>query len=107
MEYSKIFTSSFHNFIYFDLGEIIFENFNIFENNIISVELAKGLLGYYTSISTFPPPSPASQAQNWTILIPTIFSILFNVVKGGGGGGFFWPFSFVPNMFPSSSQYVP
>ncbi len=30
---------------FFDLGEIIFENFNIFENNIISVELAK-VLGY-------------------------------------------------------------
>jgi hypothetical protein len=25
----------------------------------------------------------------------------------GGGGGFFFPFSFVPNMFPSSSQWVP
>jgi hypothetical protein len=29
--------------IFFDLEEIIFENFNIFENNIISVELAKVL----------------------------------------------------------------
>jgi hypothetical protein len=29
--------------ILFDLEEIIFENFNIFENNIISVELAKVL----------------------------------------------------------------
>jgi hypothetical protein len=28
---------------FFDLEEIIFENFNIFENNIISVELAKEL----------------------------------------------------------------
>jgi hypothetical protein len=31
-----------HN-IFFDLGEIIFENFIIFENNIMSVELAKVL----------------------------------------------------------------
>ncbi len=31
--------------IFFDLEEIIFENFNISENNIISVELAK-VLGY-------------------------------------------------------------
>jgi hypothetical protein len=30
---------------FFDLEEIIFENFNISENNIISVELAK-VLGY-------------------------------------------------------------
>jgi hypothetical protein len=29
--------------IFFDLGEIIFENFNIFKNNIISVELAKAI----------------------------------------------------------------
>jgi hypothetical protein len=42
MEYFKIFTTSLHN-IFFDLEEIIFENFNIFENNIISVELAKVL----------------------------------------------------------------
>jgi hypothetical protein len=32
--------------IFFDLEEIIFENFNISENNIISVELAK-VLGLY------------------------------------------------------------
>jgi hypothetical protein len=32
--------------IFFDLEEIIFENFNISENNIISVKLAKVLLGY-------------------------------------------------------------
>jgi len=31
--------------IFFDVEEIIFENFNIPENNIISVELAK-ILGY-------------------------------------------------------------
>jgi hypothetical protein len=31
--------------IFYDLGEIIFEIFNISENNIISVELAK-VLGY-------------------------------------------------------------
>jgi hypothetical protein len=31
-----------HN-IFFDLEEIIFENFNISENNIIGVELAKVL----------------------------------------------------------------
>jgi hypothetical protein len=31
--------------MFFDLEEIIFENFNISENNIISVELAKVLLG--------------------------------------------------------------
>jgi hypothetical protein len=29
--------------MFFDLEKIIFENFNIFENNIISVELAKVL----------------------------------------------------------------
>jgi len=29
--------------VVFDLEEIIFENFNIFENNLISVELAKVL----------------------------------------------------------------
>jgi hypothetical protein len=34
----------FHN-IYFNLEEIIFENFNISENNIISVKLAN-VLGY-------------------------------------------------------------
>jgi hypothetical protein len=32
--------------IFCDLEEIIFENFNISENNIISVELAK-VLGYF------------------------------------------------------------
>jgi hypothetical protein len=31
--------------IFFDLEEIIFQNFNNFENNIINVELAK-VLGY-------------------------------------------------------------
>ncbi len=35
--------------IFFDLEEIIFENFNISENNIISVELAK-VLGYVADI---------------------------------------------------------
>jgi hypothetical protein len=39
MKYSKIFTILLHNF--FDLEEIVFENFNISENNITSVELAK------------------------------------------------------------------
>jgi hypothetical protein len=28
-------------FLFFDLEDVIFENFNIFENNIISVALAK------------------------------------------------------------------
>ncbi len=42
MEYFKIFTIFFHN-IFFDLEGIIFENLNIFENNIINVELAKVL----------------------------------------------------------------
>jgi hypothetical protein len=32
------------------LGEIIFENFNIFENNIVSVELAKELRYNRTNI---------------------------------------------------------
>ncbi len=32
--------------IFFDFEKIIFENFNISENNIISVQLAKVLLGY-------------------------------------------------------------
>jgi len=31
--------------MFYDLEEIIFENFNIFGNSIISVELAKVLLG--------------------------------------------------------------
>ncbi len=30
--------------IFFDLEEIIFENFNIFENNMISVELAQAFV---------------------------------------------------------------
>jgi hypothetical protein len=42
MKYSKIFTIILHNY-FFELEEIIFENFNISENNIISVELAKVL----------------------------------------------------------------
>jgi hypothetical protein len=37
MEYSW-----FSFIIFFDLEEMIFENFNISENNIICVELAKG-----------------------------------------------------------------
>jgi len=45
MEYSKYSLLSFT--IFFDLEEIIFEIFNISENNIISVELAK-VLGYVT-----------------------------------------------------------
>jgi len=48
MEYSQIFPSILHNiyiYIYFYLEEIIFENFKISENKIISVELAK-VLGY-------------------------------------------------------------
>jgi len=35
--------------IFFDLEEIIFENFNISENNIICVELAK-VQGYFLKI---------------------------------------------------------
>jgi hypothetical protein len=41
MQYFKISTVSFK--IFFDLEEIIFKNFNISENNIISAELAKVL----------------------------------------------------------------
>jgi len=41
MEYFKIFTISFT--IFFDLEEIIKKNFNIFENNIISVEFGQVL----------------------------------------------------------------
>jgi hypothetical protein len=41
MEFLKYSLFSFT--IFFDLEEIIFENFKIFENNIISVELAKVL----------------------------------------------------------------
>jgi hypothetical protein len=44
MEFFKYSLLSFT--IFFDLEEIVFENFNIFENNIISVKLAK-VLGYY------------------------------------------------------------
>jgi hypothetical protein len=48
MEYSEIFTISLHNiYIFFDLEKIIFENFNIFENNIINVELAN-VLRYFS-----------------------------------------------------------
>jgi hypothetical protein len=35
--------------------------------------------------------------------VPFFFLLSFGL---GGGGGFFH-FSFVPNMFPSGSQYVP
>jgi hypothetical protein len=38
--------------IFFDLEEVIFEIFNIFENNIISVELAN-ILGYICKLKTF------------------------------------------------------
>ncbi len=38
--------------IFFDLEELIFENFNISENNIISVELAK-VLGYICKLKHF------------------------------------------------------
>jgi hypothetical protein len=31
----------------------------------------------------------------------------FKNILGGGGAGDFFLFSFVPNMFPSSSQWVP
>jgi hypothetical protein len=41
MEFFKYSLLSFT--IFFDLEEIFFENFNIFENNIISVKLAKVL----------------------------------------------------------------
>jgi hypothetical protein len=44
MEFFKYSLLSFT--IFFDLEEIKFENFNISENNIISVELAK-VLSYY------------------------------------------------------------
>jgi hypothetical protein len=37
--------------ISFDLEQIIFENFNISENNVISVELAK-VLGYEEEIAS-------------------------------------------------------
>jgi hypothetical protein len=37
MKYSQILSFT----IFLDLGEMIFENFNIFENNIINVELAQ------------------------------------------------------------------
>jgi len=43
MEYSYIFTIFLLPNIFFILEEIIFENFNISENNIISVELDKVL----------------------------------------------------------------
>jgi hypothetical protein len=39
----------------FDLEQIIFEIFNIFENNIISVELAK-VLGYIEEKKGSPKP---------------------------------------------------
>jgi len=45
MKYLQIFTIFLHN-IFEILGEIIFENFNISQNNIISVELAKVLIRY-------------------------------------------------------------
>jgi hypothetical protein len=50
MEIPEIFLISFT--IFFDLEEIIFENFNISENNIISVKLAK-VLGY---LFIYEPP---------------------------------------------------
>jgi len=45
MKYSKIFTIILSFTIFFDFKEIIFESFNISENNIIRVKLAK-VLGY-------------------------------------------------------------
>jgi len=46
MKYSQIFTILLHK-KKIDLEEMIFENFNIFENNKISVEFVKALLlGY-------------------------------------------------------------
>jgi len=46
MKYIYIYIYSLLSFtIFFDLNEIISENFNISKNNIISVELAK-ILGY-------------------------------------------------------------
>jgi hypothetical protein len=38
--------------IFFDLEEVIFDNFNISENNIISVKLAN-ILGYMCKLKTF------------------------------------------------------
>jgi hypothetical protein len=43
MEYSSISTICFPSQYFFDLEEIIFETFNISENNIISVKLANVL----------------------------------------------------------------
>ncbi len=53
MEYSYIFTNFPSQYFFFDSEEIIFENFNIFENNIISVELAQGtkVSGFSTTLS--------------------------------------------------------
>jgi hypothetical protein len=42
--------------IFFDLGEIKFENFNFFENNVISVELAKLLEYITTNLNTISLP---------------------------------------------------
>jgi hypothetical protein len=39
--------------IFFDLEEIVFENFNIFVSNIISIELAK-VLGYSNLLYLLP-----------------------------------------------------
>jgi hypothetical protein len=43
LNYSLVSFNNFFFFFFFDLEEIIFEHFNNFENNIISVELAKVL----------------------------------------------------------------
>ncbi len=48
--------------IFFDLEEIIFENFNISENNIISVELAKVLKVHFQFFSN-------NISNFWTLLL--------------------------------------
>jgi len=55
--------------IFFDLEEIVFENFNIFENNIISVELAKVLVGYFEDFNAFSYPCiiPLNDRQSKSI----------------------------------------
>jgi hypothetical protein len=56
MKYSQ--TSTFFFTIFFDLEEIIFENFNISENNMISVKLAKVLRYTVGLYKGFQNPKP-------------------------------------------------
>jgi hypothetical protein len=79
MEYSQIFVIIFQIF-FLDLEEIIFENFNISENSIISVELAK-VLGYRPFMLLVWPVSLAQVLSLPQLIFPSktwFFGIYLN-----------------------------